>query len=124
MFTGIGILKEFGLIAAIDIMGVFLISILLIPTIFSFLPPPEPRHLQHLESLRLKNVITRVITTTLYRRRMVFIITIALVVFGIFGLLKVESKGYMVDDIPKNHPAYIDLKFFEKNFSGASRNCY
>ena len=118
MFTGIGILKEFGLIAAIDIMGVFLISILLIPTIFSFLPPPEPRHLQHLESLRLKNVITKVITTTLYRRRMVFIITIALVVFGIFGLLKVESKGYMVDDIPKNHPAYIDLKFFEKNFSG------
>ncbi|HDP54087.1 MAG TPA: RND family transporter, partial [Bacteroidetes bacterium] len=118
MFTGIAILKEFGLIAAIDIMGVFLISILLIPTIFSFLPPPEPRHLQHLESLRLKNVITRVITTTLYRRRMVFTIAIALVVLGVFGLLKVESKGYMVDDIPKNHPAYIDLKFFEKNFSG------
>ena len=118
MFTGIQILVEFGLIAAIDIVGVFLISILLIPSIFSFLPAPEPKHLQHLESLRLKGLKTRIVTTVLYKRRVVFSVTIALILLGAIGLFRIESKGYMVDDIPKNHPVYVDLKFFEKNFSG------
>lgn len=118
IFTNIRILNEFGLVAAIGVMGVFLISILLIPTIFSFLAPPEPRHLQHLDSIRINNSISRVIITTLYKRKTIFAITFILVVFGLFGLLKVQSKGYMVDDIPKNHPVYVDLKYFEKNFSG------
>lgn len=118
MFTGIQILKEFGLVATIGIVGVFVVSILLIPSIFSFLPPPEPKHLRHLESTRLKGLVTRVVTTTLYRRKLVFTVTITLIVVGVFGLFRIESKGYMVDDIPKNHHTYIDLKFFEKNFAG------
>ena len=118
MFTSINILTEFGLVAALDIMVVFVVSLLLIPTIFSFLPPPEPRHLQHLESARVKNTISRVISTGLYRRKMVFTITAILVIVGFWGLSRVQSLGFMVDDIPKNHPVYIDLKFFEKNFSG------
>ena len=118
MFTSIRILQEFGLVAAIGVMGVFLVSILLIPSIFSFLPPPEPRHLQHLDSIRVKNTITRVVLTTLYERKLVFALTFILVAIGLFGITKVQSKGYMVDDIPKNHPVYIDLKYFEKNFSG------
>lgn len=118
MFTGIGILVEFGLVAAIDIMIVFIVSLLLIPAIFSFLPPPEPRHLKHLENSRVKNAITRVILTGLYRRKTVFAIATILVVMGIFGVTRVKSLGYMVDDIPKNHSVYVDLKFFERNFSG------
>jgi len=49
---------------------------------------------------------------------MVFTITAILVIVGFWGLSRVQSLGFMVDDIPKNHPVYIDLKFFEKNFSG------
>jgi predicted RND superfamily exporter protein len=118
VFTNIRILNEFGLVAAIGVMGVFIVSILLIPTIFSFLPPPEPRHLQHLDSIRINNSIKQVINTVLYNRKTVFTITIILVIFGFFGLARVESKGYMVDDVPKNHPVYIDLKYFEKIFAG------
>ena len=118
MFTNIRILNEFGLVASVGIMGVFLVSITLIPTIFSFLPPPVPRHLQHLESARLKNTITRVILTGLYKRKVVFIASIIIILVGLWGLTLVQSKGYMVDDVPKNHRAYLDLKYFEKNFAG------
>ena len=118
VFTSIPILVEFGIVAAIDIMGVFLVSLLLIPTIFSFLPPPEPKHLKHLNNLRIRNVITRVVSTGLYHRKAVFIATGALIVLGIWGISRVQSLGFMVDDIPKKHPAYVDLKFFEKNFAG------
>lgn len=118
IFTSIPILVEFGFVAAIDIMAVFLVSLLLIPTIFSFLPPPEPKHLKHLNSQRMRNVITRVISTGLYHRKMVFVVTIAIILISFWGVSRVQSLGYMVDDIPKKHPAYVDLKFFEKNFTG------
>jgi hypothetical protein len=118
IFTSIPILIEFGLVAAVDVMLVFILSLLLIPTIFSYLAPPEPRHLQHLENIRIKGVINRVIITGLYKRKIVFATTALVVVIGVFGLLRVKSLGYMIDDIPTNHPVLVDLKFFEKNFSG------
>jgi predicted RND superfamily exporter protein len=37
---------------------------------------------------------------------------------GVYGITLMKSSGYMVDDIPKDDPVYIDLKFFEKNFNG------
>jgi uncharacterized protein len=118
MFTKIQILNEFGLVASIGVMGVFLISILLVPTVLSLMDPPEPRHLQHLENFRIKKTISRVMITTLNHRNLVYIITLILVVFGFIGLSKVQSKGHMVDDIPKSHPVYVDLKYFEKIFNG------
>ncbi len=117
-FTSIRILKEFGLVAAIGIMGVFIISLLLIPSIFSFLPPPEPRHLQHLGNRRIKKIITNVISAGLYRKKWVFAITVVFLSIGVWGLSRVKSNGFMVDDIPKSHPVYIDLKYFENSFSG------
>jgi hypothetical protein len=117
-FTSIRILKEFGLVAAIGIMGVFIVSLLLIPSIFSLLPPPEPRHLQHLGNRRIKNIITRVISVGLYQKKWVFAITIIFLSIGLWGLSHVKSNGFMVDDIPKSHPVYIDLKYFENSFSG------
>jgi len=118
MLTSIKILQEFGLVASISVMGVFIVSILLIPTIFSFLPQPEPRHLQHLENIRIKNTISRVILTGLYHRKTVFLITFFLIIIGFVGLSRVKSNGFMVDDIPHSHPVYVDLKYFESNFSG------
>lgn len=117
-FTSIRILNEFGIVASIGVMGVFLVSLMLIPSIFSFLPPPEARHLQHLDNVRIKNTIARVIITGLYHRKMVFTFALVFIAVGIIGLSRVKSNGYMVDDIPHSHPVYIDLKYLEKNFSG------
>ena len=118
MFTSIRILNEFGLVASVGVMVVFVVSLLLIPTIFSYLPPPEPRHLQHLDNIRINNTIARVIITGLYHRKLVFAISLLFILVGLFGLYRVENNGYMVDDIPHSHPVYVDLKYLEKNFAG------
>lgn len=118
MVTQIGILNEFGLAASIGVMGVFVVSLLLIPSIFSYLPDPEPKHLEHLDNVRINNAITRVLVTTLYKRKTVFITALVVVFIGFIGLSRIKSNGFMVDDIPKHHPVYLDLKFFEKNFAG------
>lgn len=68
--------------------------------------------------MRINRAITRVTLTTLYRRKTVFTITLIVLVIGFIGFTRIKTKGYMVDDIPHNHPIYVDLKFFEKNFVG------
>ncbi len=43
------VLKQFGVIASLNIMAVFVLSILLVPILFSFQNDPKDRHLAHLD---------------------------------------------------------------------------
>ena len=112
------ILREFGVIASINVMGIFFISLIMIPIIFSYIPTPKERHLKHLSSSGFKSVVNRIVFTVLYKRKSVFIVGVCFVLLGLFGATLIKARGYMVDDIPRNHPVNRDLKFFETNFTG------
>lgn len=112
------ILRQFGIIASLNILGLFVLSLLLIPIIFSLIGPPSPRHVGHLDSRLVSGIIARLQRITLNYRRVVYWVTILIVVVGIYGITRMKSSGYMVDDIPEDDPVYIDLKFFEENFNG------
>lgn len=118
VIAGTEILREFGLVASVNILGVFIVSITLIPVIFSFLPPPTDKHLKHLENRYMRRVTKFIVDITFYHRKVVFGIAAFLILVGAVGLSMVKSNGYMVDDVPHNHKVYRDLKFFESNFSG------
>jgi predicted RND superfamily exporter protein len=49
MLTYSDVLKQFGVIASLNIMAVFALSILLVPILFSFQNDPQPKHLAHLD---------------------------------------------------------------------------
>lgn len=112
------ILKQFGIIASLNIMGLFVLSLLLIPIIFSFISPPSSKHVSHLDNKFVSRIINRLINITQYHRKAVYISTIAIVAVGIYGITLIKSSGFMVDDIPKSDPIYTDLRFFENNFDG------
>ena len=50
ILTNSQILKEFGVVASINIVTVFLLSLLLIPIIYSFMHIPKKKHLKHLKN--------------------------------------------------------------------------
>ena len=112
------ILREFGIVASLNIMGLFVLSLLLIPIIFSFIKPPSSKHVSHLENRFVSGIINRLIAISTHHRKTVYFITIALMGIGIYGITLIKSSGYMVDDIPESDPVYKDLKFFESNFDG------
>ncbi|MHC1703375.1 MAG: RND family transporter [Tenuifilaceae bacterium] len=118
IITNTQILKEFGIVASINVMGVYALSLMLIPIIFSFSAPPDTKHLTHLSRRGIKKNIYRIVLSVLYRRKVVFTIASVLVVVGLIGVTLLKNNGFMVDDIPRNHPVLINLKFFEKNFNG------
>jgi len=118
IFTSSKILVEFGVIAAINIMVVFLLSILLIPIIFSFLDAPKQRHLNHLDNQMVGKAVNGLVRISLNNRTKVYWVSGILLILGIIGISKIKTTGFMLDDIPHDDPLYVDLKFFEENFNG------
>ena len=112
------ILREFGIVASLNIMGLFVLSLLLIPIIFSFIEPPSSKHVRHLDNRLVSAIIDRLIRITTNYRKTVYISAVVIVGIGIYGISLMKSSGYMVDDIPESDPVYKDLKFFESNFDG------
>lgn len=112
------ILKQFGIIASLNIMGLFVLSLLLIPIIFSYIEPPSSKHVQHLDNKFVSRIIEHLIKITQNHRKIVYIVTILILGLGVYGITLMKSSGYMVDDIPESDPVYSDLKFFESNFDG------
>lgn len=116
--TDIKLLTEFGLVAGINILATFIVSMVLIPGIFSYLPAPKPSQLKHLEFKMMGKFLT-VLDLLVHRHRYrVFVATLAIVTVSIIGITKLYSVAYMVDDIPEESQLKQDLYFFEKNFSG------
>ncbi len=116
--TQINILVEFGIVAGINIMATFVVSIILIPGVFSLYKPPTQKHLKHLDFKLLDKVIQSIDYAVHELRPAIFALTIAIVIVSVYGLSKIEAVSFMVDDIPEKSPIKKDLAFFEENFSG------
>jgi len=112
------LLREFGLITALNIMILYVLCIVLIPIIFSLLAPPTAKHLKHLDNNFFGAVLDKVVYLISFRRNLIYSIAGSLVVVGIIGLSMMKTSGKIVDDFRSNDPVYIDLKFFETNFGG------
>lgn len=116
--TDIKLLKEFGLVAGINILATFIVSIVLIPGIFSYLPAPNAKQLKHLEFKGISRFLTLLDLLVHRHRYRVFIVTGIVVGLSIVGLTRLYSVAFMVDDIPEESQVKQDLYFFERNFSG------
>lgn len=116
--TSSAILKEFGIVTSLNIMGLFLLSLLLIPIFFSFIEPPKPRHVKHLDNKMMSHAITRIIKLITNHRNAVYAVASIILTLSIIGISKMDNSGYMVDDIPESDPIYQDLKYFEHHMGG------
>lgn len=118
IITQTKLLVEFGIVASLNILFVFIISLIVIPSIYSFLPAPKDRHLSHLERKWMNGLTKWMERVVLRYRKAVYVFTVLLVVLSFIGVSKIQTTGNIVDDIPKDDPIYIDLMFFEEHFSG------
>ena len=117
-FTRSRAMMEFGLIASINVMLTYLISLVFIPIVFSFLPPPSARHTKHLQSKIITFLLRKVELWVHKYRPRIYMIVIAAVIISLVGMMKITAVGFVVDDLPKKDVIYTDLKYFENNFHG------
>lgn len=112
------VMREFGIMASISIMFVFVLSLLLVPIIFSFLNPPKARHVKHLDRKFSRIFVSKIVEIVLsYRTRTYWVFSL-IVILSFYGITKMTANGNIVDDFPKDSPVLADLAFFEKYFDG------
>ena len=116
--TDILVLREFGIVAGLNIMALFFVSLIMIPGIFSWLPTPSEKHLKHLKFKMMDRFLKNVDLMVHRHRISIYAISVLLAVLSIYGITQLRSVSFMVDDVPEDSEVKKDLHFFEANFSG------
>lgn len=116
--TKSAVLKEFGAVAGISIMMIFVISFILLPAVLSYLQAPTKSQIKYLDNRWLTSLLLNIEQWVLHHKKIVYGTTLVILAFSIMGVLKLRSEAFMVEDLPKTDKIYTDLKFFEKNFKG------
>ena len=117
-FTNSSLLVEFGVVAAISVMLTYVICLLLLPITLHYMDVPKSRHMKHLDGKWAFGFLKTINHLVHYRRREIYICMVLLIIVSAFGMTKIKTIGYVVDDLPKKDIVYTDLRFFEKNFHG------
>ena len=117
-FTGSSFLSDFGIVASLNIMLTFFVSLIVIPLVFSYLDAPSEKHTERLESGRIVRFLKKVDYWVNHHRPIIYTIIGVMIVVSIYGMTLIKSVGYIVDDLADDNPILTDLKFVEKNFKG------
>ena len=118
IITSNELLVEFGIIASLNILITYLLSLLLMPILFSFFPTPKSKHLKHLDKSLISKVLEKVAIIVQTKRKLIYTITIIAFIGGIIGITMLKTTGNIVDDISKKDKLYKDMIFLEQNFNG------
>ena len=118
MITGNDLLYEFGLVTSINVITVYLLTLVVVPIVYSFMAMPKEKHLEHLTQNYLSSLLNWVEQIVRYKRNKVYIIYALLLVFSIIGISQMKVSGSLIGEMPKSASFYKDILFFEKEFNG------
>ncbi len=118
MFTNSQLLKEFGIVASINIVALFLLCITVIPIIYSFMPLPKERHLQHLNKKYIASLVKWFEHVVKNKNVTVYVVSVILLIFSIIGIYQIRISGSLIEDMPRKADFFKDIRFFEQEFEG------
>lgn len=118
IITDSKLLKEFGTVASLSILAIFILCILIIPIIYSYMPMPKDKHLEHLNKRWITTFGDWMEHMVKNRKITIYITSLILLVASIIGIYQIKISGSLIEDMPRNADFYKDIKFFESEFNG------
>ncbi|WP_298237622.1 efflux RND transporter permease subunit [uncultured Algibacter sp.] len=112
------LLKEFGIVASLSILAIFILCLLIIPIIYTFLPYPKDRHLEHLNKRWIGGFVDWMEYMVKKKRIAVYATSVVLLIASIIGIYQIKISGSLIEDMPKKTEFFNDIRFFEEEFNG------
>lgn len=118
ILTNSKLLKEFGIIASINVVGIFILSLLIIPIAYSYMKLPNEKHLNHLNNKSIDRFVKWMENNVRHKRINTYIVALIALVTSIIGIYKIDISGSILEDMPKSQQFFKDILFFDKEFDG------
>lgn len=118
MITGNDLLFEFGLVTSLNVICVYLLTLMVVPIIYSFMSVPKEKHLYHLSRNYISSFLDWVENIVNNRRKVIYIIYGLLLVLSIAGVSQMKVSGSLIGEMPKTASFFKDIVFYEKEFHG------
>ena len=112
------LLKEFGIVASLSILAIFILCLLIIPIIYTVLPYPKERHLEHLNKRWIEAFSNWMERMVRQKRIAIYTTSIILLMLSFIGMYQIKISGSLIEDMPKKTEFFNDIRFFEKEFNG------
>ena len=112
------LLKQFGVVASLSILGIFILCLLIIPIIYNFSPFPKDRHLEHLNKRWIGSFVDWMERMVKERKIAIYTTSLILLVVSIIGIYQIKISGSLIEDMPKDKEFFKDIRFFENEFNG------
>lgn len=118
MITGNDLLFEFGLVTSINVISVYLLTLLIVPIVYSFMEVPGEKHLYHLTKTYISTLLDFVENVVKNKRKVIYTIYGLLLVFSVIGVAQMKVSGSLIGEMPKSASFFKDILFYEKEFNG------
>ena len=112
------LLNEFGVVASLSILSIFILCLLIIPIVYSFLPIPDEKHLEHQNKKWIITLLNWMVNVVKTKKIEVYVISVIMLAVSIIGIYKIEISGSFIDDMPRNTEFFDDILYYEKEFNG------
>ena len=118
ILTNSKILKEFGVVASINIIAIFALSLLIIPIAYSLMSIPKKKHLKHLKNKSVDFFVSWMENKVRKKRVNVYVVSLIGLIVGITGIYQIKISGSLIEDMPKSADFFQDIRFFDQSFNG------
>lgn len=111
-------IREFGIFAALGVVGAFVLSMTLVPIVLSYLPPPRPRaervsaHGISAEMLHALHIFT------MRRGRAIVLVSAALAVVALVGASRVKSESVFMEYFKDSQRVKLDTNRMNDALAG------
>ena len=112
------LLEEFGIVASLSILAIFLLCLFIIPIIYSFMPPPKDRHLEHLNKRWIGGFVDWMEHMVKYKKITIYVTALLLLILSFIGIYQIRISGSLIEDMPQKTEFFSDIRFFEEEFNG------
>jgi predicted RND superfamily exporter protein len=112
------LLKEFGIVASLSILAIFILCLTVIPIIYTFLPYPQERHLEHLNKRWIGGFVNWTERMVREQKIAIYATSLILIIGSIVGMYQIKISGSLIEDMPKEEAFFKDIRFFEEEFDG------
>jgi predicted RND superfamily exporter protein len=92
--------------------------LLIIPIIYTFLPFPKERHLEHLNKRWIGGFVNWMEHMVRKKRIAIYAISVLLLIVSMIGMYQIKISGSLIEDMPQDSEFVNDIRFFEKEFNG------